>query len=221
MDQTRRQHSHRTLANSTNLKSLDLEMGFLRKTESKEAYSACELARNFLKAFNCVVVAVAEFMIFDYHGQNLKVLVTGHRFFTLRLVYSIAHSQNVAPDLAMGPMRVLRLCRIGGKVYSSAGNSTKAFKRAGFFNALQLEHLDGEAILLAVYIDTNRGGESLGEVWLKPQTRGAFENDGLVVAEFQARSHLWFTMAKAGGILAKLNIGDCDDSAGGVIAFVF
>jgi vesicle-fusing ATPase len=57
------------------LQSLDLDVGFLRKTDSKEAYSADELARNFLKAFTGIVVAVGEYMIFDYHGQNLKVLV--------------------------------------------------------------------------------------------------------------------------------------------------
>ncbi|KAJ7213717.1 P-loop containing nucleoside triphosphate hydrolase protein [Mycena haematopus] len=57
------------------LQSLDLEVGFLRKQETKEAYSADELVRNFLKAFNGIVVAVGQLMIFDYHGQNLKVLV--------------------------------------------------------------------------------------------------------------------------------------------------
>lgn len=57
------------------LQSLDLEVGFLRKTESRETYSADELVRNFLKAFNSIIVAVGEYMIFDYHGQNLKVLV--------------------------------------------------------------------------------------------------------------------------------------------------
>lgn len=57
------------------LQSVDLEVGFLRKTETKEAYSADELARNFLKAFNGIVMAVGGTMIFDYHGQNLKVLI--------------------------------------------------------------------------------------------------------------------------------------------------
>ncbi|KAJ7741033.1 vesicular-fusion protein SEC18 [Mycena metata] len=57
------------------LQSLDLDVGFLRKTESKEAYSADELARNFLKAFNGLVMAIGEVLIFDYHGQNLKIVV--------------------------------------------------------------------------------------------------------------------------------------------------
>ncbi|KAJ7126428.1 vesicular-fusion protein SEC18 [Mycena crocata] len=57
------------------LQSLDLEVGFLRKTDSKEVYSADELTRNFLKAFNGVVLAVGQLLIFDYHGQNLKVVV--------------------------------------------------------------------------------------------------------------------------------------------------
>ncbi|KAJ7098764.1 vesicular-fusion protein SEC18 [Mycena belliarum] len=57
------------------LQSLDLDVGFLRKTDSKETYSADELARNFLKAFSGIVMAVGELLIFDYHGQNLKLTV--------------------------------------------------------------------------------------------------------------------------------------------------
>ncbi|KAF7355680.1 hypothetical protein MSAN_01485800 [Mycena sanguinolenta] len=57
------------------LQSLDLEVGFLRKQETREAYSADDLVRNFLKAFNGIVMSVGQIMIFDYHGQNLKVLV--------------------------------------------------------------------------------------------------------------------------------------------------
>ncbi|KAJ7223929.1 vesicular-fusion protein SEC18 [Mycena rebaudengoi] len=57
------------------LQSLDLDVGFLRKVDVAEQYSADDLARNFLKAFNGIVVAVGEFLIFDYHGQNLKVTV--------------------------------------------------------------------------------------------------------------------------------------------------
>ncbi|KAJ7734028.1 vesicular-fusion protein SEC18 [Mycena maculata] len=57
------------------LQSLDLEVGFLRKTEVKEAYAADDLARNFLKAFNGIVLTVGGLMIFDFHGQNLKVTV--------------------------------------------------------------------------------------------------------------------------------------------------
>ncbi|KAK7062091.1 P-loop containing nucleoside triphosphate hydrolase protein [Favolaschia claudopus] len=59
------------------LQSLDLDVGFLRKQETKDAYSADELARNFIKAFNGLVITVGELMIFDYHGQNLKVTVRG------------------------------------------------------------------------------------------------------------------------------------------------
>ncbi|KAJ7228263.1 vesicular-fusion protein SEC18 [Mycena pura] len=59
------------------LQSLDVEMGFLRKIEAKEAYSADDLARNFLKAFNGLVMAIGQPLLFDYHGQNIKVLVKG------------------------------------------------------------------------------------------------------------------------------------------------
>ncbi|KAJ7749250.1 vesicular-fusion protein SEC18 [Mycena olivaceomarginata] len=54
------------------LQSLDLEVGFLRKTESRETYSADELVRNFLKAFNGIIVAAGEYMIFDYTGRTSR-----------------------------------------------------------------------------------------------------------------------------------------------------
>ncbi|KAJ7831891.1 P-loop containing nucleoside triphosphate hydrolase protein [Mycena leptocephala] len=57
------------------LQSLDLEVGFLRKSEAKEPYSADELTRNFLKAFNGIVMTVGQLIIFDFHGQTLKVIV--------------------------------------------------------------------------------------------------------------------------------------------------
>ncbi|KAF8213952.1 vesicular-fusion protein SEC18 [Mycena galopus ATCC 62051] len=55
------------------LQSLDLEVGFLRKQETKEVYSADELVRNFLKAYSGIIITAGQYLIFDYHGQNLKV----------------------------------------------------------------------------------------------------------------------------------------------------
>ncbi|KAJ6482822.1 vesicular-fusion protein SEC18 [Mycena vitilis] len=59
------------------LQSLDVEAGFLRKTETRDAYSADDLVRNFLKAFSGMTLAVGQLLIFDYCGQNLKVVVKG------------------------------------------------------------------------------------------------------------------------------------------------
>ena len=58
------------------LQSLDLELSFLRRgQEATETFSAEEMTRNFLKAFNGVVVAVDAIMVFEFHGLNLKAAV--------------------------------------------------------------------------------------------------------------------------------------------------
>ena len=60
------------------LQSLDLEVGFLRpKLEIAEQFSTDEIASNFLKAFNGMIFGVGEFIVFDFHGQNLKAVVKG------------------------------------------------------------------------------------------------------------------------------------------------
>ena len=58
--------------------SLDIEVGFLRRgLEIAEAFSADEMAKNFLRAFSGMVFAVGEIFLFDFHGQNLKATVRG------------------------------------------------------------------------------------------------------------------------------------------------
>jgi vesicle-fusing ATPase len=58
------------------LQSLDLEVGFLRKVnEPPEAFKADEMAKNFLKAFNNILFAVDEILVFEFHGQKLKAVV--------------------------------------------------------------------------------------------------------------------------------------------------
>ncbi|KAF7302029.1 hypothetical protein MIND_00769300 [Mycena indigotica] len=59
------------------LESLDIEMGFLRKTESNEQFSADDLAAAFLRSFNGLVLSVGQPLIFDFRGQNLKAIVKG------------------------------------------------------------------------------------------------------------------------------------------------
>ncbi|KAF8897858.1 P-loop containing nucleoside triphosphate hydrolase protein [Infundibulicybe gibba] len=49
------------------LQSIDLEIA--------EQYSADEMARNFIKAFSGILMSVDEVLIFEFHGQNLKVVI--------------------------------------------------------------------------------------------------------------------------------------------------
>jgi vesicle-fusing ATPase len=60
------------------LESLDIELGFLRRgAQANETFSADEMARNFVKAFSGIIFAPGQFLVFEFHGQNLKALVKG------------------------------------------------------------------------------------------------------------------------------------------------
>ncbi|KAH9899510.1 AAA-domain-containing protein [Cubamyces lactineus] len=60
------------------LQSIDLEVGFLKRGhEIAEAFSADEMAKNFVRAYNGVVFAAGEILLFEFHGQMLKVVVKG------------------------------------------------------------------------------------------------------------------------------------------------
>ncbi|RPD66824.1 vesicular-fusion protein SEC18 [Lentinus tigrinus ALCF2SS1-7] len=60
------------------LESIDIEVGFMRRgLEIAEAFSADEMAKNFLRAFNGVVFAAGEILLFEFHGQNLKATIKG------------------------------------------------------------------------------------------------------------------------------------------------
>ncbi|KAF7332361.1 hypothetical protein MKEN_00117800 [Mycena kentingensis (nom. inval.)] len=59
------------------LESLDLEMGFHRKTEATEPIPADDLAQAFLRAFNGMVISTGQPIIFDFRGQALKVTAKG------------------------------------------------------------------------------------------------------------------------------------------------
>ncbi|KAL0950212.1 hypothetical protein HGRIS_010202 [Hohenbuehelia grisea] len=61
------------------LQSIDLEVGFLKRghAEIAETFSADDMARTFLKAFNGLVFAADGVAIFEYHGQNLKCSIKG------------------------------------------------------------------------------------------------------------------------------------------------
>ncbi|CAK5262535.1 unnamed protein product [Mycena citricolor] len=59
------------------LQSLDLEMAYFRKTDTSQQFSADDLARNFIKAYSGIVIATGEWLIFDFHGQTIRVMVKG------------------------------------------------------------------------------------------------------------------------------------------------
>ncbi|TCD70005.1 transport between ER and Golgi ATPase protein [Steccherinum ochraceum] len=60
------------------LQSLDIEVGFLRRGhEIAEAFSADEMAHNFVKAFSGVIFTTGQLLVFEFHGQNLKATVKG------------------------------------------------------------------------------------------------------------------------------------------------
>lgn len=60
------------------LASVDIEAGFLRRGhEIAEAFSADELAQNFIRAYNGIMLSVGQLLVFEFHGQNLKLQVTG------------------------------------------------------------------------------------------------------------------------------------------------
>ncbi|CAA7260138.1 unnamed protein product [Cyclocybe aegerita] len=60
------------------LQGIDLEVGFLRRgAELAEVYSADDMAKNFLKAFDGILMSTNEIIVFEYHGQNLKATVKG------------------------------------------------------------------------------------------------------------------------------------------------
>ena len=59
------------------LESVDIEAGFTRKGhEIAEAFSADDMAKVFIRAFNGLILNIGQILVFEYHGQNLKLTVT-------------------------------------------------------------------------------------------------------------------------------------------------
>lgn len=55
------------------LQSLDVEVGFMRRNlEVAEQFSADEMAKNFIRAFQGQVFSAGQIMAFEFHGQNLR-----------------------------------------------------------------------------------------------------------------------------------------------------
>jgi vesicle-fusing ATPase len=55
------------------LEAIDIEVGFLRRGfEIAEQFSSDEMTRNFIKAFNGIVMSSDQVIVFEFHGHNLK-----------------------------------------------------------------------------------------------------------------------------------------------------
>lgn len=60
------------------LAGLDIELSFLRKgADVIEQFDAEEMARNFLRAFDSHIFTTGQLLVFEFHGQNLKAVVSG------------------------------------------------------------------------------------------------------------------------------------------------
>jgi vesicle-fusing ATPase len=58
------------------LQSIDLEVGFIRpRHEIAEQFDPDEMLKNFIKAYNGIVMSVDQILIFEFHGQTLKAVV--------------------------------------------------------------------------------------------------------------------------------------------------
>jgi vesicle-fusing ATPase len=58
------------------LQSIDIECGFLKRGHQiAEVFSADEMGRTFLKAFSGLIFATGQYLVFEYHGQNLKATI--------------------------------------------------------------------------------------------------------------------------------------------------
>ncbi len=58
------------------IQGIDIEVGFLkRNVDIAEVYSADDMAKNFIKAFNGILMTTDQAIAFEYHGQNLKGII--------------------------------------------------------------------------------------------------------------------------------------------------
>jgi vesicle-fusing ATPase len=58
------------------LQAIDIEVGFLRRGfEIAEQFSSDEMTRNFIKAFNGILMSSNQVIVFEFHGHNLKATI--------------------------------------------------------------------------------------------------------------------------------------------------
>ncbi|KAF7792841.1 hypothetical protein EIP86_003942 [Pleurotus ostreatoroseus] len=60
------------------LQSIDIEAAFLKRgLEIAEAFSADEMAHNFIRAYNGVIFTAGQLLIFEFHGHALRLVIKG------------------------------------------------------------------------------------------------------------------------------------------------
>ena len=58
------------------LQAIDIEVGFLRRgVVTADQFSSDEMSRNFIKAFNGIVMTSDQIIVFEFHGHNLKATI--------------------------------------------------------------------------------------------------------------------------------------------------
>ena len=58
------------------LQAIDIEVGFLRRgVDIAEQFSSDEMTRNFVKAFNGIIMSSDQIIVFEFHGHNLKATI--------------------------------------------------------------------------------------------------------------------------------------------------
>ena len=98
------------------LQSLDLEVGFLRRgQEIAEQFSADEMAKNFIRAFNGMVFGIGEILVFDFHGQNrnYRHAASTHRALPIRAVRQCLGSPKGSTFPGLSTSRSILLAIVG------------------------------------------------------------------------------------------------------------
>ncbi|KAI0685028.1 AAA-domain-containing protein [Cytidiella melzeri] len=104
------------------LQSIDIEADFMRRGhEIAEAFSADEMAKLFVRAYNGVIFNVGQLAVFEFHGQNLKLQVTGLSVVDLPNAPSGGRSpSNVGIIMEKTDVNFIKAATSGIKIKSSA-----------------------------------------------------------------------------------------------------
>ncbi|KAG8722824.1 transport between ER and Golgi ATPase protein [Ceratobasidium sp. 394] len=111
--------------NDIYLGSLDVEVGFWNpKQEVAEQFSADEMSKSFLKAFNGQIFSPTQILVFDYHGITLKATVKGLQVVELAALQS-KRPANAAPAPGAGFGILMEQTEVN---FIKAGDSTIKLK---------------------------------------------------------------------------------------------
>ncbi|KAI0089177.1 AAA-domain-containing protein [Irpex rosettiformis] len=104
------------------LQSIDISVDFMRRGhEIAEAFSADDMAKLFVRAFNGIIFSVGQLALFEFHGQNLKLQVTGLSIVDLPNAPSRGRSpDNVGVLMEKTDVNFLKAANSAIKIKSSA-----------------------------------------------------------------------------------------------------